>query len=103
MKKFQKIGTNNVKCCEFSSSNKPKPDIFTLLPQILKILPKFNFGNFFSTNAPEEAPKNEQPTNLMQNENYKTLASSMEQHRQKIREIKEKEQTIEKQGTTIKM
>lgn len=85
MKKFEKTPPNKAIKPEFLFEENKKPSLLTLLPQILKILPKLNFQ---STNQ-QPKPKIPYATqNLMHGENTKIAIKSMEQHQKKVHEIK---------------
>ena len=92
MKKFHKIGSSQTINQQMDSQNKPKFDLTSLLPKILKILPQIT-QNF--TSQAQNQPIQQIPIqtlsreNLMKEENKRSALSYMEQHQNRVNKIKE--------------
>ncbi len=97
MKKYQKTDKTKALRPQILSQEKPKLDLITLLPQILKILPKLNLENIFGQNnkAKQVQPRPES-RNLMQDENTRAVIQSMQIHSQMVEQIKSKNNTTHK-------
>lgn len=93
MKKIEKTNPNNTHIATFSQKN--KPSLLQLLPQILKIFPNFNLTQIFKPKQSEDVqspPKQQNGTykTFQDTQNIKFAQHVIENHNTKILEIKQK-------------
>ena len=92
MKKFHKIGSSQVINQQIDIQNKPKFDLTSLLPKILKILPQItqNFASKSENHTTKQAPMQTlSREDLMREENKRSALAYIQQHQNRIHKIKE--------------
>ena len=94
MKKIEKTNINNTHITSFSQKN--KPGLLQLLPQILKIFPNFDLTQLFKPKqdqSPQAPPKPQNNTykTFQDSQNIKFAQQVIENHNTKILEIRQKE------------
>lgn len=95
MKKIEKTNIDNTNITSFSQKN--KPSLLQLLPQILKIFPNFDLTQLFKQNQTKgnqsTKPQNNTYKTFQDSQNMKFAQQVIENHNTKILEIKQKEKT----------